>query len=62
MTITLGWWLAPVIFTIAALIALVIRLSRGGAWDFGLLFVVPGTGCAILFVWMLYFAIGWANA
>lgn len=62
MTIVLGWWLAPTLFTLAALIAMFFRVSREGAWDFGLLFIVLGTGCAILFAWMLYFAIGWANA
>jgi hypothetical protein len=62
MTITLGWWLIPTALTVAAWVPTFrYEPTRGG--------YIPDVAGAILalasltasfFVWMIYFAIGWA--
>ena len=57
MTITLGWWIIPLLLTAPI------------AWAFfrepdplvGAMYIITGTGL-ICFIWMVYFGIGWASA
>lgn len=61
MTITLGWWLIPLALTIAAMWWCASQ-DYNGDYNFNAVVTLPITGFVICFVWMIYFAAGWALA
>ena len=56
MTITLGFWLIPVVLTLFGLAAMFRPYEGGGDFDFGAIFRVLWL-LPIAFVWVVYFAI-----
>ncbi len=58
-SITLGWWLIPLMATIAA-IGWCAAQDYGGDYNFNAVFTVPVTAFVISASWMIYFGIGWA--
>lgn len=64
MSITLGWWLIPVILTLAAWFPSVRHNYDGSGYgiDVQALFLAGGAIFTTLAVWMVYFGIGWATA
>ncbi|WP_286749735.1 hypothetical protein [Sphingopyxis sp. SCN 67-31] len=63
-TIDFGWWLLPLALTIAAWVPLLrYEPTRGGYLpDMGGAFIALMSLVGTLFVWMVYFGIGWALA
>lgn len=61
MEIVIGWWIIPALLSIAA-IWWTTTFNYRGDYNFTALFTYPVAALAMCFVWMIYFAIGWALA
>lgn len=60
MIITIGWWVAPLILTIGAVLWwLIVLKDDGGGYipGLGAMLLLPFVGCGVLFVWLVYFAV-----